>query len=114
MGDLGLDTTLSPLDGARADGVVRFGVDLSDDWRIWTLNGGYVAAVALRAAGAVTSFDRPASMSLQLLSGAVAPTEGGGVAFWAHVGGFLGGLLLTPLFRDPDLLAAHRSVHGLR
>ncbi len=51
---------------------------------------------------------------LQLLSGAVAPTEGGGVAFWAHVGGFLGGLLLTPLFRDPDLLAAHRSVHGLR
>lgn len=51
---------------------------------------------------------------LQLLSGAVAPTEGGGVAFWAHVGGFLGGLLLTPLFRDADLLAAHRSVHGSR
>lgn len=76
MGDLDLDTTLSPLDGARAEGVVRFGVDLSDDWRIWTLNGGYVAAVALRAAGAVTSFDRPASISLQLLSGAVAgPAE---------------------------------------
>lgn len=51
---------------------------------------------------------------LQLLSGAVAPTEGGGVAFWAHVGGFLGGLLLMPLFRDADLLAAHRSVHGIR
>jgi len=46
---------------------------------------------------------------LQLAGGAI-PSEGGGVAFWAHVGGFLAGLLLTPLFRDPDLYAAHRQV----
>jgi membrane associated rhomboid family serine protease len=36
-------------------------------------------------------------------------TEGGGVAFWAHVGGFLAGIALTPLFRNPVLIAAHRA-----
>ena len=66
MGDLALDSRLEPLDEGR------FATDLSDDWRIWTLNGGYLAAVVLRAAGATTAFDRPATLSLQLLSGAVA------------------------------------------
>jgi membrane associated rhomboid family serine protease len=46
---------------------------------------------------------------LQLLGGAFGPAEGGGVAFWAHVGGFAAGFLLTPLFRNPDLVAAHRA-----
>jgi hypothetical protein len=70
VGDLDHDTQLTPLD---PDGeVARFAVELSDDWRIWTLNGGYVAAVALRAVGAVTEQLRPATLSLQLLSGAVA------------------------------------------
>ena len=32
---------------------------------------------------------------LQLFNGAVTPTDGGGVAYWAHVGGFFGGLALT-------------------
>ncbi|HXW97926.1 MAG TPA: rhomboid family intramembrane serine protease [Gemmatimonadales bacterium] len=49
---------------------------------------------------------------LQLLSGALAPTEGGGVAFWAHVGGFLAGLALTPLFTNRRLLAEHRAAVG--
>ncbi len=66
MGDLDLDTALEPLD----DGALA--VELRDDWRIWTLNGGYLAAVVLRAAGSATSFDRPATLSLQLLSGASA------------------------------------------
>lgn len=35
--------------------------------------------------------------------------EGGGVAFWAHAGGFLAGLLLAPLFSNPSLL--HRHPH---
>ena len=48
---------------------------------------------------------------LQLLGG-WAPQGDGGVAFMAHVGGFLGGLLLVPLFRDPDLIAAHRAAAG--
>jgi membrane associated rhomboid family serine protease len=40
----------------------------------------------------------------QFLSGAgsiLAPREGGGVAYVAHVGGFVAGLLLTPLLRGP-------------
>lgn len=47
---------------------------------------------------------------IQLASGALSPGEGGGVAFWAHVGGFLTGICLTPLFRNRRLLEAHRAV----
>ena len=37
---------------------------------------------------------------LQLLSGSVAGGEGGGgVAFWAHIGGFVAGMLLVGLFK---------------
>jgi membrane associated rhomboid family serine protease len=45
--------------------------------------------------------------ALQLLSGALSSGVEGGVAFWAHVGGFLAGALLVLLFRDPQLLARH-------
>jgi len=37
--------------------------------------------------------------------------EGGGVAFWAHVGGFVAGAALLPLFRNPALVARH-PYHG--
>lgn len=33
--------------------------------------------------------------------------QGGGVAFWAHVGGFAAGTLLTPFFRNKQLLLRH-------
>jgi len=33
--------------------------------------------------------------------------SGGGVAFWAHVGGFVAGAVLVMFFRDPQLLARH-------
>jgi membrane associated rhomboid family serine protease len=55
-------------------------------------------------------FEVPAVMYLlfwalsQLFSGALAlagPVEVGGVAWWAHVGGFAAGLLLHPLFVQP-------------
>jgi membrane associated rhomboid family serine protease len=39
---------------------------------------------------------------MQFLQGSVqlfAPVDGGGVAWWAHVGGFVAGLALTPLLR---------------
>ena len=37
--------------------------------------------------------------AIQFASGAMTPTEGGGVAYWAHVGGFAAGAALTlPLF----------------
>ena len=48
---------------------------------------------------------------LQLISGLLSPAEGGGVAFWAHVGGFVAGMVLTPIFkrRDVQLLEAPHS-----
>ncbi len=36
--------------------------------------------------------------------------EGGGVAFWAHVGGFLAGVALVVPFRNPRRLRAHRTL----
>jgi membrane associated rhomboid family serine protease len=35
----------------------------------------------------------------------------GGVAFWAHVGGFVAGVVLIKLFVRDDYLQAHRSHH---
>jgi membrane associated rhomboid family serine protease len=55
---------------------------------------------------------------IQLLGGI--PTlqaDGGGVAFWAHIGGFFAGIVLVFLFRDQARVAAHRQMlerHGLR
>jgi membrane associated rhomboid family serine protease len=38
--------------------------------------------------------------ALQLFSGLATPTaSGGGVAFWAHIGGFVAGMVLVPLFK---------------
>ncbi len=48
---------------------------------------------------------------LQLLGGTSAiGTQQGGVAFWAHVGGFVAGAALIQLFRDPVLVAKHRQL----
>jgi membrane associated rhomboid family serine protease len=50
---------------------------------------------------------------IQLLGGATAlGSSGGGVAFWAHVGGFAAGVVLIALFRDPELVGRH-PFHGL-
>jgi acyl-CoA thioesterase II len=54
MGDLGTDTAVAGGDG-------RYTARMSRDWEIWGPNGGYVASIALRAAGAHSRFDRPAS-----------------------------------------------------
>ena len=49
---------------------------------------------------------------VQVLSGfASLGAQGGGVAFWAHVGGFAAGAVLIFLFRDPELLRRH-PYHG--
>jgi len=37
--------------------------------------------------------------------------EGGGVAFWAHLGGFAAGAILVGFFKDDELLAMH-PYHG--
>lgn len=48
---------------------------------------------------------------IQALSAAATPAQvgGGGVAFWAHVGGFVAGLVLVKLFDRPDLVRAKRA-----
>lgn len=50
------------------DGDGRYQATLVDDWEIWGPMGGYVAAVALRAAGAESPFPRPATFSCHYLS----------------------------------------------
>jgi len=61
VGDFSVDTTVT-----GADGVYR--ARLSRDWEIWGPNGGYVAAVALRAAGAATTLTRPATFACHFLN----------------------------------------------
>jgi membrane associated rhomboid family serine protease len=52
-------------------------------------------------------------MVLQLAGGFVriAGKPGGGVAFWAHIGGFVAGVVLVKLFATEDHVMAHRAGH---
>ncbi len=51
-------------------------------------------------------------MGLQFFGGlASIGAEGGGVAFWAHVGGFVAGVVLVKLFARPDRVAEHTAHH---
>jgi acyl-CoA thioesterase II len=61
MGDLGVDTAV------RALGEDRYEATLSAEWEIWGPMGGYVAACALRAAGASSEHPRPAAFSCHYL-----------------------------------------------
>jgi len=61
VGDFEKDTTIEGTDG-------RYVARLSRDWQIWGPNGGYVAAIALRAAGRATSLSRPASLAGHFLA----------------------------------------------
>lgn len=70
MGDLATDTAVRSL----GDG--RYEATINRDWEIWGPMGGYVAACALRAAGASTPEFRPAAFSCHYLSIAeFAPVE---------------------------------------
>jgi len=60
MGDLAHDTAVEGADG-------HYIASLSPDWEIWGPNGGYVAAVALRAAGAHSRHPKPASLLCHFL-----------------------------------------------
>lgn len=61
MGDFAADTRVDGSSGA-------YTATLSRDWEIWGPNGGYLAAIALRAAGTETSLRRPATFTCQFLS----------------------------------------------
>jgi acyl-CoA thioesterase-2 len=61
MGDLGTDTAVEQIDDNR------YSAKLNGDWRIWGPAGGYIASIALRAAGAASPFARPASFACHFL-----------------------------------------------
>lgn len=61
MGDLSLDTALEGDDG-------HYRATLSPDWAIWGPNGGYLAVIALRAAGCEADVKRPSSFAGHFLS----------------------------------------------
>ncbi|NNL65553.1 MAG: thioesterase family protein [Myxococcales bacterium] len=64
MGDFEIDTRLTPVEGEPG----RYRISLSEDWRIWGPNGGYLAGIALRAAGLEARVRRPASFHAHFLS----------------------------------------------
>ena len=63
----------------------------------------------------ITSIALPAWMMLgywfliQLVSGLVAGGDMGGVAFWAHIGGFIAGVVLIKFFARDEYVHAHRA-----
>ncbi|HVB92094.1 MAG TPA: thioesterase family protein [Acidimicrobiales bacterium] len=98
MGDLAQDTAVSAVAG-QPEGGRRFTATVHEDWEIWGPAGGYVAAIALRAAGAVSPFERPASFYCHYLSvAAFEPVE----------------LVVTPLRAGRTVLAQRvaMSQHG--
>ena len=82
MGDLRRDTAVEALDEGsdkRSDSgsnavadtspdARRFRGEICPDWDLWGPVGGYLAAIAVRAAGASTALDRPASVACHYLS----------------------------------------------
>jgi acyl-CoA thioesterase len=61
MGDLQSDTEVSGGDG-------QWTAKVSDDWQLWSPNGGYLATIALRAAGREAPGMRPASLECHFLT----------------------------------------------
>ena len=48
---------------------------------------------------------------IQVISGiGTLGASGGGVAFWAHIGGFVAGVILVFVFRDADMIAARKRL----
>jgi acyl-CoA thioesterase len=64
VGDLEEDTAIERVGDGRYRAIV------SSDWVLWSPVGGYLAAIALRAAGAHSGMPRPASLSCQYLAAA--------------------------------------------
>jgi acyl-CoA thioesterase-2 len=64
--DLADDTAVMPAGGTEEAG--SFTSTISGDWAIWGPMGGYVASVALRAAGAHCGRARPASINVSFLA----------------------------------------------
>jgi acyl-CoA thioesterase II len=69
VADFGIDSAVVGRNG-------RYGATLADGWEIWGPQGGYIAAVALGAAAAASTFPRPASITCHYLrAGQVGPVD---------------------------------------
>ncbi len=68
MADLERDTDVVPT--SRGESHTEFIANISDEWAIWGPMGGYVASIALRAAGAHCGRARPASINASFLAAA--------------------------------------------
>ena len=82
-----------------------------------TLAVGMLSAAADTDLRGITTIYVPAFLMLgywfviQVLGGLPAlGGHGGGVAFWAHVGGFAAGFLLINVFKDRALVEEHRRL----
>ncbi|MCP4753286.1 MAG: thioesterase family protein [Proteobacteria bacterium] len=62
MGDFEHDTAVQKIEEGH------YQTELNSDWKLWGPSGGYISAVALRAAGDASRFDQPASIVYQCLS----------------------------------------------
>jgi acyl-CoA thioesterase II len=72
MADFLRDTAIEAVPGSDR----HYRASLSPDWAVWGPNGGYVAAIALRAAMAQSRLERPASFHCHFLAvGDFAPVE---------------------------------------
>jgi membrane associated rhomboid family serine protease len=79
--------------------------------RVWTLVpiGFFLTSIALPAWVMLLYW-----AAIQLFSGVLSiglGGEGGGVAFWAHLGGFVAGVVLVKLLARAEYVAAHRGHH---
>jgi membrane associated rhomboid family serine protease len=76
--------------------------------RVWTMVpiGFFLTSIALPAWTMLLYW-----IAIQFFGGVIGVLgeERGGVAFWAHIGGFVAGVVLIKLFARPDAVAAHRS-----
>jgi membrane associated rhomboid family serine protease len=76
--------------------------------RVWTMVpiGFFLTSIALPAWTMLLYW-----IAIQTFGGLVGIVgeERGGVAFWAHIGGFVAGVVLIKLFARPNDVAAHRS-----
>jgi acyl-CoA thioesterase len=69
MGDFVADTSLEYLDCPDPRGPGRrYRAVLSPDWDVWGPMGGYLAAIAMRAIGATSAWQRPASFQCLFLT----------------------------------------------
>jgi membrane associated rhomboid family serine protease len=103
--------SLVPMVGASGaiSGIMGAYIVLYPRVRVYTLLplGFFITTVALPAWMMLGYW-----MLLQFLGGLQSiGAEGGGVAFWAHAGGFIAGVILIKLFARRDYVQEHKSHH---